>query len=104
SYHPAREVQVTLAGRAEMTLDSDHLLLTDEAMPAAQGLGVARGILVILGHVPTHDLRSVFGNVQPGPEPVLGAHAGCVLGINRVPSTVVRFTQRLNCLAVLVVL
>ena len=33
--HPAREVDVTFIGGAVMFLDSYHLLLSDESMPAS---------------------------------------------------------------------
>ena len=40
SDHPAGEIQIAMLGRAVMLLDGDQLLLTDEAMPAAQRLRV----------------------------------------------------------------
>src|SRR3546814_9156599 len=71
-----------------MLLDRDHLLLRDEAVPAAERLGVVGGIGVIGGHVGAHDARGVAGDVEAGPELVLGAHAGDILGTDRVPATV----------------
>ena len=49
--HPAGEVEVAALGRAEVLLDRDQLLLADEAVPAAQRLGVLGRIGVIGGHV-----------------------------------------------------
>jgi hypothetical protein len=46
-----------------MLLDRDHLLLGDEAVPAAQRLGVLGGIGVIGGHVRAHDARGVLGDL-----------------------------------------
>src|SRR3546814_18635787 len=59
-----------------MLLDRDHLLLRDEAVPAAQRLGVVRGIGVIGGHVGAHDARGVTSDVEAGAELFLGAHTG----------------------------
>src|SRR3546814_2469685 len=42
--HPARQIDVAALGGAEMLLDRDHLLLRDEAVPAAERLGVVGGI------------------------------------------------------------
>src|SRR3546814_655297 len=85
---PARQIDVAALGGAEMLLDRDHLLLRDEAVPAAERLGVVGGIGVIGGHVGAHDARGVAGDVEAGPELVLGAHAGDILGTDRVPATV----------------
>src|SRR3546814_15027664 len=73
--------------------DRDHLLLRDEAVPAAERLGVVGGIGVIGGHVGAHDARGVAGDVEAGPELVLGAHAGDILGTDRVPETVLVATE-----------
>ena len=70
-----------------MLLDGDHLLLTDEAVPAAQGLGVVRRICVIGGHVATHHARRVAGDVEAGLEAVLQAHARHRLRIDPVPGS-----------------
>ena len=91
--HPAGQVQVTLVGGLQVLLDGNQLLLTDEAVPAAQGLGVDRGVSIVLGHVFTHDGSSVLGDVQTGLEAVLGAHAGDGLGVDSAPAVACRFFQ-----------
>ena len=74
--HPAGQIHIAAIGRAEVLLDRDHLLLGDEAMPAAERLGVMGGIGVIGGHVPAHDRGGVSGDIEAGLEAVLQAHAG----------------------------
>ncbi len=86
--HPARQVQVTTLGGTEVLLDGQQLLLTDEAMPATQGLGVLSRVLVVVRHVFAHDFRGELGDVQTSLEFVLGAHAGRVLGLDGVPGRV----------------
>ena len=86
--HPARQIEIAPLGRAEMLLDGDHLLLADETMPAAERLGVLGRIGIIGRHVLAHDLRRVFGDVEPGLELVLGAHAGDRLGLDGAPGIV----------------
>src|SRR5690606_26102553 len=81
--HPAGQVQVALVGGLQVLLDRDQLLLTDEAVPATQGLGVQGGVGIVFGHVLTHDGRGVLGDIQTGLEAVLDAHASCVLGVDR---------------------
>src|SRR5690606_13506575 len=71
SNHPAGQVQVALVGGLQVLLDGDQLLLTDETVPAAQGLGVHRRIGIVLSHVLAHDSGSVLGHVQTGLEAVL---------------------------------
>src|SRR3546814_17718375 len=66
--HPARQIDVAALGGAEMLLDRDHLLLRDEAVPAAERLGVVGGIGVIGGHVGAPDARGVAGAGEAGPE------------------------------------
>ena len=83
--HPAREIEVAALGGAKMLLDGDHLLLADEAVPAAQRLGVVGRIGIIGGHVGAHDLCSVAGDVEAALEPVLQAHPGDGFGRNAVP-------------------
>ncbi len=83
--HPAREVQVTALGGAEMLLDGDQLLLADEAVPAAQRLGVGGRIGVIGGHVAAHDAGGVLRDVEARAEAVLGAHPGDGFGVDAVP-------------------
>ena len=83
--HPAGEVQVALAGAAVVLLDGNQLLLADETVPAAQGLGVLRGVRVVLGHVLAHDLRGVLRDLDTGLEAVLELHAGGVFGVDRIP-------------------
>ena len=84
--HPARKVEVALLGGAEVLLDRDQLLLRDEAVPAAQRLGVLRRIGIIGGHVGAHDLGGVLGDVEAGGETVLDHHARGVLGIDCSPA------------------
>ncbi len=87
--HPARQVDVAALGRAtEMLLDRDHLLLGDEAVPAAEGLRVLRGIGVVGGHVLAHHAGRVLGDVEAGQEAVLQAHAGDRLGLDAIPRAV----------------
>ena len=88
--HPAREVEVTLLGGAEVLLDRDQLLLRDKAVPAAQRLGVLRRVRVIGGHVGAHDLGGVLGDVEAGGEAVLDRHARSAFGIDRGPARSVR--------------
>lgn len=84
--HPARQVEVTAIGlAAEMLLDRDQLLLGDEAVPAAQRLGVLGGIGVIGRHIGTHQRRGVAGDVEARLEAVLEAHARDGLGRHSVP-------------------
>ena len=83
--HPAGQVQVAALGRAEVLLDRDHLLLGDEAVPAAERLGVLGRIRVIGRHVLAHDRGGVAGDVETGLEAVLQAHAGDGLGVDAVP-------------------
>jgi hypothetical protein len=64
--HPAGQVQVALVRVAEVLLDRDQLLLTDEAVPATEGLRVLTRIRVVLGHVLAHDRRRVAGDVEAG--------------------------------------
>ena len=84
--HPAREVEVTLLGGAEVLLDRDQLLLRDEAVPAAERLRVLGRICIIGGHVGAHDLGSVLGDVEAGGEAVLDCHARGAFGIDRGPA------------------
>ena len=83
--HPAGQIQIAAIGLAEMLLDRDQLLLGDEAMPAAQRLGVLGGVAVIGGHVGPHQRRGVAGDVEAGLETVLQAHARDSLGRHPVP-------------------
>ena len=83
--HPAGQIEVATLGGAEVLLDGDHLLLGDEAVPAAQGLGVVGRIGVIGRHVLAHDRRGVAGDIKPGEEAVLQSHAGDGLAIDPVP-------------------
>ncbi|MCY1440582.1 hypothetical protein D9M71_568650 [compost metagenome] len=102
-HHPAGQVEVALVGGLQVLLDGDQLLLTDEAVPAAQGLGVDGGVGVVLGHVLTHDGRSVLGDIQTGLEAVLGAHAGNRLGVDSAPAVAVCFFQSGNGLDVVLI-
>jgi hypothetical protein len=75
-------------GIAKMLLDRNHLLLRDEAVPAAERLGVVGRILVIGGHVRAHDLRGVARDIEAGQEAVLEAHASDRLSIDAIPRPV----------------
>ena len=86
SNHPTRQVEVTLVGGLQVLLDRNQLLLTDETMPAAQGLGVDGGVSIVLGHVFAHDVGSVLSDFQTGFEAVLGAHAGHGLRVDSAPA------------------
>jgi hypothetical protein len=83
--HPAREVEVAALGGPEVLLDRDQLLLADEAVPAAQRLGVGARIGVVGGHVAAHDRGGVAGNVETAAEAVLEAHAGDGFGVDPIP-------------------
>ncbi|MGY4485934.1 hypothetical protein ACVWWR_005125 [Bradyrhizobium sp. LM3.2] len=83
--HPAGQVQIGAIGLAKVLLDRDQLLLGDEAVPAAQRLGVLGRVAVIGGHVGSHQRRGVAGNVETGLEAILQAHAGDGLGRHTVP-------------------
>src|SRR5690606_34264397 len=85
SNHPAGQVQVAALGGAEVLLDGDQRLLTDEAVPAAQRLGVQGAVLVVGRHVFAHDLGVVLGDVQMRLEAVLQAHAGSGFGVDGTP-------------------
>ncbi len=86
--HPAGQIQIAALGAAEVLLDGNHLLLTDETVPTAQRLGVLGRILIVLGHVFTHDLGGVLGDVQAGLETVLGTHTGRMLRVDGFPGRV----------------
>ncbi|MNT18816.1 hypothetical protein D3C72_1540370 [compost metagenome] len=101
--HPAGQVEVALVGGLQVLLDGDQLLLTDEAVPAAQGLGVDGGVGIVLGHVLAHDGRGVLGDIQTGLEAVLGAHAGNRLGVDSAPAVTVHFFQCGNGLDVVLI-
>src|SRR5690606_29391004 len=66
--HPAGQIEVALLGRTQVLLDSDQFLLTDEAVPATQRLGVFAAVSVVLSHVLAHDLGSVTSDIQTGAE------------------------------------
>ena len=83
--HPSGQVEVTAFGAAEVLLDRNHLLLSDEAVPRAERLRVVRRIPIIRIHVFAHDPRSVARNVEPGAETVLNDHARSALSIDRTP-------------------
>ena len=91
--HPAGEIEVALLGGAEMLLDRNHLLLRDEAVPAAERLGVIGWIGIIGSHVVAHDLGGVAGDIEAGLETVLQAHAGDGFGVDRIPGSVLRTDQ-----------
>jgi hypothetical protein len=83
--HPAGEVQIAAIGGAEMLLHRNQLLLGDEAMPAAERLGVFGAVLVIGGHVGAHQRCRVAGDVEAGLEAVLQPHARDGFGGDAVP-------------------
>ena len=88
--HPARQVEITAIGfAAEVLLDRDQLLLGDEAVPAAQRLGVLGRIGVIRSHVRAHHVRGVTGDIEASLETVLQAHARHGLGGYAVPCRMV---------------
>jgi hypothetical protein len=74
-----------LLGGAEVLLVGDHLLLGDETVPAAQGLGVLAAVGIVLSHVFAHDGGGVLGDVQTGAETVLHDHAGSVFRVDGTP-------------------
>src|SRR3990167_3305993 len=86
SNHPTRQEEVARGGGLQVLLDRNQLLLTDETMPAAQGLGVDGGVSIVLSHVFAHDVGSVLSDFQTGFETVLGAHAGHGLRVNSAPT------------------
>ncbi|MNO62108.1 hypothetical protein D3C76_527800 [compost metagenome] len=92
--HPAGQVEVALVGGLQVLLDRDQLLLTDEAVPAAQRLGVDGGVGVVLGHVLAHDGRGVLGDVQTGLEAVLGAHPSDIFRVDGAPAAAKLLFQR----------
>ncbi len=96
SNHPARQVQVFLVGGAEVLLDGDQLLLTDETVPATQRLSVLGLVLVELGHVAAHDVGRVLGDFQARLEPILDAHASGRLSIDLVPRAARSVLNALN--------
>ncbi len=103
SNHPAGQVQVALVGGLQVLLDGDQLLLTDEAVPATQGLGVDRRVGVVLSHVFAHDGRGVLGDVQTGLETVLRAHASDGLRVDSAPATTCFFFQLGSCFDVVLI-
>ena len=83
--HPSGEIEVAALGGAEVLLDRDQLLLTDEAVPAAERLGVLGGVGVVGGHVLAHDPGGMAGDVESALEPVLQPHAGDRFGFDAIP-------------------
>ena len=102
--HPAGQVEVAAVGAVEVLLDRDHLLLTDETVPATERLGVLGWVRIVGSHVVAHDLRRVLGDVQARLEFVLGAHAGGGLGIDGVPGAALLVFQTGNSLDVVLIL
>ena len=94
--HPAREIEIFALRRAEMLLDRDHLLLRDEAMPAAERLRVLARIGVISRHVFAHDRSGVTRDVEAGQEAVLEPHAGNGFGADAVPCSAFRLDKRIE--------
>ncbi len=83
--HPAGEIQIAAIGLAEMLLDRNQLLLGDEAMPAAERLGVFGRVGVIVSHVGAHQRSRIARDVQAGLEAVLQTHARHGFGADAVP-------------------
>jgi len=102
--HPARQVQVAAIGVVEVLLDRDQLLLPDEAVPAAQRLGVLGRIGIVVRHVAAHDGGRVAGDVEAGLEAVLGAHAGCGFRVDGIPAAAVALLQGGDGLDIVLVL
>ena len=84
--HPTRKVKVATLRAAKMLLDADHLLLSDEAVPATKRLSVVGRISVVGLHILTHDLCSVARDIESRWETVLDAHASGALSVDGVPS------------------
>ena len=102
--HPAGEVEITFVSCSKVLLDGDHLLLSNEPVPASQRLGEQseiRGFInddnylrtidllvvaVILLHVLPHDLGGVLGHVQASLELILKLHSRDVLRLQVVPA------------------
>jgi hypothetical protein len=101
--HPARQVEVLPVGVAEVLLDGDQLLLADEAVPAAQGLGVVGRVGVVGGHVLPHDGGGVAGDVEAGAEPVLHLHAHHGLGADAVPRALLAADELFDLLDIVLV-
>jgi len=76
-----------------MLLDGDQLLLTNEAMPAAQRLCVLAAVRVILGHVLAHDTGSITGDIQACFETVLQTHTRRIFGADSIPCAAVFLAQ-----------
>jgi hypothetical protein len=74
-------------------LDGDHLLLADEAVPAAQRLGVLGRVGVIGRHVLAHDVGGVARDLKAGLEAVLQAHTGHGFGVDAVPRSVLALDE-----------
>ncbi len=91
--HPAGQVQVAFVGGFQVLFDGDQLLLTDETVPATQGLCVDRVVGVVVGHVLAHDGGGVLGNIQTGLEAVLYAHASGVFRVDCAPTVTCGFFQ-----------
>ena len=72
--HPARQVQIALAGIVKVFLDGNQFLLPNKAMPATQRLSVLTTISIVLVHILTHNRGGVLGDVQPGFKAILQAH------------------------------
>ncbi len=103
SNHPAGQVEVALVGGLQVLLDGDQLLLTNEAVPAAEGLRVDGRVGVVLGHVLAHDVGGVLSEFQTGLEAVLGAHASDGLRVDGGPAAAVLLFQGGNCLDVVLI-
>ena len=83
--HPARQVEVALIGITKVLLNRDELLLANKTVPAAEGLRVLAGIVVIVAHVFAHDGSRVTGNVEPRLKTILKSHTRCMLGADIRP-------------------
>ena len=103
SNHPTRQVQVALVSGFQVLLDGDQLLLTDEAVPATQRLGVDRGVGVVFSHILAHYSRGVLGNIQTGLEAVLRTHASDGFWVDSAPATTCLFFQLGSCFDVVLI-
>jgi len=91
--HPAGQIEIAALGVAKMLLDRNHLLLRDKPVPATQRLGIFGTVGIIGRHILAHDRCGIFGDVEPGLEPVLQLHSGNGLCINTGPSSVLAVNQ-----------
>ena len=68
-----------------MFFDGHHRLLRNETVPRPQRLGVIARIGIVIGHITTHDVRGITGNIQSRAETVLVSHTNHVFGVDCPP-------------------